>query len=201
MDIDEHLVAPLRSAGVLVLADDGSFKLLPTGHEAAWLDGLSDSLSSVHEPPASWTAVATQLFKLEREIRHLLSQHYFEALGADWPETVLGDDRAGIIELARRDAIPTASALEDVRSPLDWLQMSRLLELAVAEAHSHCRFLGLNEVEWGKLGTDLLPVRHRVAHMRLVRSNDLETVRRHGRLIELRKKVPTAAAEPSATQG
>ncbi|RYP88671.1 hypothetical protein EKO23_01925 [Nocardioides guangzhouensis] len=194
LDIDERLMLPLKAAGVLTPLDNGCFKLLPSGHEDVWLAGLRESLSRVIEPPASWTAVASELFALEREVRHLLAQHYQGVLGDEWAETVLDQDREGIIELARRDAIPNAAALADVRSPLDWLQMSRLLELAAAEAAAHDRFLGLNEPEWRKLATDLLPVRHRVAHMRLVRSNDLEVLRRHGRLIRLRKKTAEASA-------
>ena len=147
LDIDERLLLPLKAAGVLTPLDGGYFKLLPSGHEDVWLAGLSESLSRVFEPPSSWTAVANQLFALEREVRHLLARHYHGALGESWAETVLSEDREGIIELARRDAIPNAATLADVRSPLDWLQMSRLLELAAAEAEAHDRFLGLNEVE------------------------------------------------------
>ena len=49
--------------------------------------------------------------------------------------------------------------------------------------------LGLRADEWQRVRSDVLHVRHRIAHMRLLRAGDLEAVRRVHRLIELRSRM------------
>lgn len=188
-DIEASLFSILKSAGVVQVSPEGRVRIFPDDHVDVWRDGLSQSLTSVVDAPPSWTAVANELFALERHIRMHLAEHLSKVRGIRWPDVVLCDDRAAVVELARRDAMPGAESLDDIRSPLDWIQMSRLIELAVSESDAHGRFLGLSRIEWERLGTDVLPVRHRVAHMRLVRSRDLEAVRRYRRMIEIRMRV------------
>jgi hypothetical protein len=88
------------------------------------------------------------------------------------------------LELSRRDSVPAAVNVEDVRSPLDWLTLSDLLAVARESAASSptSRVCGYSAEDWAKLDREIVPIRNRVAHMRLARQGDLDTVRRCRRL-------------------
>jgi hypothetical protein len=113
--------AAFTESGLMRRADGGGFWLLPFANRTCWTTALAEWLSSVIEPPESWTRVASELFALERDLRRELAAQYAVSCGEGWRSAVLNDVAAEILELARRDAIPAASSLEDLRSPLDWL--------------------------------------------------------------------------------
>jgi hypothetical protein len=183
----------LSESGLICRSEEGGYRLLPFANRAHWTTGLAEWLSAVIEPPESWTKVAAELFALERDLRRALALRYAVDHGEGWRSTVLEDVTAEILELARRDAIPAAHSLEDLRSPLDWLQLSRLLTMA-EDVASAGAFLGLRAIEWQRFAREVLPVRHRVAHMRLVRPGDLDIVRRSRRLVAVRRRSRQASS-------
>ncbi|HEX3004619.1 MAG TPA: hypothetical protein VHO27_10420, partial [Angustibacter sp.] len=65
---------------------------------------------------------------------------------------------------------PRAAKLADLRDPLEWLTTSELLELRELRALGD---LGIPAVLWGKLRTEIIPIRNKVAHMRMISEQDL----------------------------
>lgn len=176
-DIATNFLVALRSAGVLAPGRDDAFSIFPFREPGIWSDVLGTYLESVVEPPHLWPELVSELFAFERELRHALKKALEAAGGL---EAALQPHAAKILELARRDSVPAATCLGHVRSPLDWLTLSELLY--VAEESARPRLCGYTSDHWQKLSRDLVPIRNRVAHMRLARQGDLDAVRRFRRL-------------------
>ena len=183
---NEAILSALSTSGLLRRGSGDSYELLPFKNRDLWTDALAKWLAGVLEPPESWSKVAAELFALERDLRLELTRHFGKQYGSGWRHDCLSDLGATILELAKRDGIPAASDLNDLRAPLDWVQLSQLLDLAREEA-GNSAFLGLRPFDWEKIGREVLTIRHRVAHMRLVRAGDMDVVRRARRLIAVRR--------------
>jgi hypothetical protein len=180
-DIATNYIVARRSAGVIAPAGGDAFVIFPYANRDLWTVVLGEYLESVVEPPTPWPELVTELFAFERELRNaikraLVAAGEFEAALIPYGERIL--------ELARRDSVPAAMDLGDVRSPLDWLTLSDLLEIAQDRAHASptSRVCGYGREEWSKLYREIVPIRNRVAHMRLAKQGDLDTVRRCRRL-------------------
>jgi hypothetical protein len=176
-DILPNYILTLRSAGVIVPAEDDKFTIFPFKNRSLWNDVLGQYLESVVEPSASWSSTVGELFSFERELRRVLKQELVELGHFD---TALIPYTGRILELARRDSVPAARSLSDVRSPLDWLTLSDLLDIAATNAASASdrRLCAYREDQWLELARDIVPIRNRIAHMRLAREGDFEKVRR-----------------------
>lgn len=176
-DIATNFLIALRSAGVLAPAKDDAFTIFPYRNRYLWTAALGDYLESVVEPPALWQELVSELFAFERELRSSIKSALVEA---GLLESALAPYRDRILELARRDSVPAAADLNDVRSPLDWLTLSDLLQ--VAQESARPRVCGYAADRWEQISREMVPIRNRVAHMRLARQGDLEAVRRCRRL-------------------
>jgi hypothetical protein len=176
-DIATNFLIALRSAGVLAPAKDDAFTIFPYRSRELWTAVLGDYLESVVEPPALWQELVSELFAFERELRSSIKSALVEA---GMLESALAPYRDRILELARRDSVPAAADLNDVRSPLDWLTLSDLLR--VAQEFARPRMCGYAADRWDQISREMVPIRNRVAHMRLARQGDLEAVRRCRRL-------------------
>jgi len=64
-----------------------------------------------------------------------------------------------------------ARTINEIRNPLEWLSLGELLELV---ERPPCDGLGLTAVEWRRFKQDVLPVRNRLSHMRLLKRGDKE---------------------------
>lgn len=182
----EAIHSALTTSGLIRRVGGESYALLPFKNRELWIDSLAEWIASVIEPPESWSKVAAELFALERDLRLELSREFERGHGAGWRHVRLRELAPTILELARRDGIPASTSLDELRGPLDWVQLSQLLDLAAEEAGAS-NFLGLRSVDWERVGRDVLTVRHRIAHMRLVRAGDHEIVRKARRLISIRR--------------
>lgn len=180
-DIATNYIVALRSAGVIAPADEDAFVMLPYVNRELWIAVLGEYLESVVEPPNHWAQLVGELFAFERELRCAIKRALVEA---GTFESALIPHRERILELARRDSVPGAVDLSDVRSPLDWLTLSDLLTMAQegAQSRSPSRMCGYGPEDWMRLAREIVPIRNRVAHMRLARQGDLDTVRRCRRL-------------------
>lgn len=179
-DIATNYIVALRSAGVIAPSEGDAFVMFPHVHRELWTAVLGEYLESVVEPPILWAQLVSELFAFERELRFAIKSALVEA---GTFESALIPYRERILELARRDSVPAAVDLRDVRSPLDWLTLSDLLRVAQENAQSRStRMCGYGSEDWVRLAREIVPIRNRVAHMRLARQGDLETIRRCRRL-------------------
>ena len=180
-DVATNYLVALRSAGVIAPSTDSAFVIFPFRNKQLWSDVLGEYLESVVEPPPLWAELVSELFAFERELRVAIRRAMADRRSL---ETAVAKHRSKILELARRDSVPSAIGLSDIRSPLDWLTLSDLVAVAqdltlVSPTGRTCGY-GLDD--WGRLSQEIVPIRNRVAHMRLARKGDLETVRRCRRL-------------------
>ena len=182
---NEAILSGLIASGIVRLLENDSIHVLPFVNRQLWVDALGSAVSRCVEAPESWMRVAAELFALERRLRTAISSRLKSDHGEGWKSQALEKFADGLVELARRDGIATATTTDRLRSPLDWLQLSDLLSLA-ADLSAGQPVMGLRPEEWRRVEGDVLHIRHRVAHMRLLRAGDLERVRRARRFMDLR---------------
>lgn len=176
----QHVEA-LRGAG-LVHSD---------GAQVSWVRGLDFKelrrAAAVVTAEASRPRVAvpdafSDLWVLERIVRNLVRRALVERQGTGWRETCLGEVLAGeVVERARAASHPLASTPRDLRDPLEWLTTSELLDLR--ERHELGE-LGLASTLWRKLRAEVVPIRNKVAHMRMITADDARSAAMWRKVLE-----------------
>lgn len=174
-------IEALRGAGLLTVSD----------METSWIVGRAWKnfrnavaiAASRYIVAGSWLALAFQdLWLIERIIRNAIRNALIEKQGEGWRETCLPNGlRSEVLERARRDAQPSADKMKDLRDPLEWLTTSELLEL---RENRDLGALGLESYLWQKLRGDVLPIRNRAAHMRMISEQDALMLSNWRKLIE-----------------
>ncbi|NPC42931.1 hypothetical protein [Nocardioides sp. zg-1230] len=185
---NEAILASLIGSGLVRMGDRDLLQILPFENRQIWIDSLADAVARCTKAPDSWIRVASELFTLERQLRGAVAVRLEEEFGPTWKTDGLHEFAAGLVELARRDGIASAVEVDRIRSPLDWMQLADLITVA-ERLCAVAPVLGLRADEWQRVRSEVLHVRHRIAHMRLLRAGDLEAVRRVHRLIELRSRM------------
>jgi hypothetical protein len=173
--------------------DEGILEILPLTRRPLWLSVLGESLEEIIDPPSDWFGLAQKLFKFERDLRIQLKGAFYNLHGDQWASILLLDHQEQIIHFARRDTTPLVAGLSDVRSPLDWITLTQLLDLAADVADSGSdRIVGHTAAEWRELSAIVIPVRNRIGHMRLVREGDKDSVRRATQTFHMRVRAEAA---------
>jgi hypothetical protein len=185
---NEAILSSLIGSGLVRMGERDLLQILPFQNRQIWIDSLADAVARCSKAPDSWMRVASELFSLERQLRSAVAVRLEEEFGATWKTDGLQEFADGLVELARRDGIASAVEVDRIRSPLDWMQLADLITVA-ERLCGVAPVLGLRADEWQRVRSDVLHVRHRIAHMRLLRAGDLEAVRRVHRLIELRSRM------------
>ena len=138
-------------------------------------NALAEALSACTTPQEDLRFVAEGLWSIERLIRHKAREVAVSAFGETWRKKALyGDLPDKVLERARGDTYPAARSVGEIRDPLEWLTLGELLELVDRAPYN---LLGAARPVWRKLAGDLLPIRNRLSHMRLLRSADRDAVR------------------------
>jgi hypothetical protein len=123
----------------------------------------------------------SELWTLERIIRNMVRRALVARMGEGWRESCLESSlRKEVLERAQKDSQPGAAKMADLRDPLEWLTTTELLDLRVRHELGD---LGLAPYLWGKLRSDVVPIRNRIAHMRIVSDDDARTVRTWRKLV------------------
>ncbi|MGN9776683.1 hypothetical protein ACTMS0_13080 [Micromonospora sp. H33] len=192
MDMREHWMSALEDAGLATIDDATDVVRLfdPFWRDAARL-ALSQALRDVLQAPNVWRAVATSMFELERTVRFVVAQALEHQHGGDWRVKGLESVAAKALALARAETQTNYATIADLHSPLDWLLLDQLLELA-AETSRHVVVGGLSDREWRQLSDRVVPIRNRMSHMRLPRPGDLDELRRTLRILLHRMDTVTA---------
>ena len=189
-DVPDTKHQALRCAGLVCKASSGRLRLLPFVRRELWIEALGTVLEEVDDPPEEWRQLAVELFSFERDVRRRLRSYFAREYGPDWAPQVLASRAGKVIELAANNTSPRVTSLSDVRSPLDWLTLNDLLAVAMEQAAPKGRKVLSHDAEqWADLSRRLVPIRNRVAHMRLAREGDWQEVRRLRRLFDMRVQV------------
>lgn len=197
-DISEARLQALRLAGVVRPQDSGNdmLALLPMKNREQWVDALGEALELTTSPPIEWRRLVEQLFTLERDLRYFLRKELERIHGKYWATKILPAQEDQISALARRDTAPRVRKYSDIRSPLEWLTLNELLQLAEQQAvTSASMVLGHGPEDWAELSRRVVPIRNRVAHMRLAREGDWQEIRNLRRMVAMRMRQASKSSE------
>lgn len=162
----------LRGAGLIALAADTSMWVVPS-HWKAFRAAVAEASAKFMHTPAWLGAIFVDLWLIERQIRNAIRGALIARAGIGWRASCAsGDLVQELVERAQKDVQPRAMSLKDLRDPLEWLTTSELLDL---REHRGLGELGMESFMWTRLRSDLLPIRNRAAHMRLVSERDART--------------------------
>ena len=163
----------LRGAGLLQLQGDELYWVLSKEWKA--FRAAIAVASSRYITRSDWLAqVFVDLWQIERQVRNAVRDALIVSHGSGWRSACAsGDMVLELVSRAKKDVQPRAEQLKDLRDPLEWLTTSELLDLRVSRQLGE---LGLEAYMWTKLRVDLLPIRNRAAHMRVVSERDARTV-------------------------
>lgn len=103
--------------------------------------------------------------------------------GDTWRASCLGGLNAEVLRRAQLDASVAAKTVADLRDPLEWLTLGELMDLVRSQKFDN---LGVEPAIWRKLQEQLVPIRNRVAHVRMLKAGDDETVMMWASLIKSR---------------
>lgn len=178
-------VEALRGAG-LVQAEGEVVSWAVTSAQGKTLKAaVAQVCSEGNEAGDSVASAFVEIWTLERDLRNIIRAALVERMKDGWRETCLPDHlRIEVLDRARRDTQPGASKLGDLRDPLEWLTTSELLDLRESRELGG---LGLEPYMWLKLRNEVLPIRNKLAHMRLVSSQDVQRAAVWRRLIAQRR--------------
>jgi hypothetical protein len=189
-EIDPSVRDALRSAGLLHVAGDEP-KLALT---QLWRlkNAVADAMAEVVTPQSDLAAVSDGLWQIERTIRRSLRESAIADSPQKWRNGLLNASLAEkVLGRARVDVNVTAASVAELRDPIEWLSLGELLDLVQSR-----KFDGLfwDELTWRLFKNDIVPIRNRLSHMRLLKKGDKATVRMWARRVADIKAPPKPAA-------
>jgi hypothetical protein len=150
-------------------------------------DALSDALAANTEVQESVNSVFRELWVIERSIRRALRSRAKVVWGKSWRQQVLGGDLpAKVLERASVAAYAAAKSLAEIRDPIEWLTLGELLETRSRQPIGE---LGIESTLWTLFASEMLPIRNRLSHMRLMRSEDIPMVMKWARVMERKLEI------------
>lgn len=165
-------VEALRGAGFMQ-ADGTEVSWCITAPQLKMLKVAAAQVCSESDTPSDWVASSfVEIWTLERDLRNIIRLSLMEKLEEGWRETCLPEHLRGeVLDRARKDTQPGANKLGDLRDPLEWLTTSELLDLRELRELGG---LGLQPYLWTKLRNEIVPIRNKIAHMRLISEQDAQ---------------------------
>lgn len=164
----------LRGAGLVEISGEDSTLTLPR-RQSELRESLSRVLADVVAAQPELGEVVAGLWLIERTIRRDLRASAIAQFATRWRSQALhGDLNVKVLERARADSNVTATSVGELRDPTEWLTLGELMEVAQRPNFSGLAF---DDVAWRHFASEVLPVRNRVSHMRLLKKGDAETIR------------------------
>jgi hypothetical protein len=157
------------------LSEPGSLKQLR--------EAVAAHISGTVEPAGSLSAVTSGLWFVERKIRNELRSAAIAHFEDQWRSSCLGGLSSEVLRRAQLDASVAAKSVSDLRDPLEWLTLGELMDLVRSQKFDN---LGVEPAIWRKLQEQLVPIRNRIAHVRMLKAGDDETVTMWATLIRSR---------------
>lgn len=184
-EIDGALVDALRGAALADVEDEGrSIKLLPGKDQRRMHAALRTVVDSTTQLPRCYLQGVEKLWVIERtlraEVRRLLGAQYGEP---DWKRHLPGGSELHrrVVSRAAQEAFPRAEACVDLPNPLEWMTLGELIDLVMS--NDRIRPFEVGDAFWQRMRVELAPARDRIAHMRLLREGDEQTINRWRRQI------------------
>jgi hypothetical protein len=179
--LTDREVEAVRGSGLLTVDVDGEAELVDKRLLGPVKEALSALLGAATVPPVSLASVSNGLWYIERTIRSALRREATKAQGKHWrTQTIPGGLAVEVMKRARSDTSLTASSVAELRDPLEWLTLGELLDLVTSNKHGG---LGVDQLIWRRFSEQVVPIRNRLSHMRLLKSRDEEIVSIWVRLI------------------
>ncbi|TQN43716.1 hypothetical protein FHU33_3179 [Blastococcus colisei] len=163
----------LRGAGLIVVSSDGGIELANRRSLAEIKAAVAHLLGTLTDAPAELAAVSSGLWFIERTMRSALRRHVSQSEGERWRVAAVGGLATEVLKRAQLDSSLSAVSVRELRDPLEWLTLSELLDVITS---TRIGGLGVASHIWQKFREQVLPVRNRLSHMRLLKSRDEETV-------------------------
>lgn len=173
-ELDASVADALRSAGLIHIEDDER-RFSPAVPLWRFTNVVADVMAEVVAPQLDLAAVSDGLWQIERTIRMRLRAAAISEADTKWRKGLLNEQLAKkVLERARSDVNVTATGVSELRDPIEWLSLGELLEVVQS-----ARFGGLfwDSLAWKHFAKDIVPIRNRLSHMRLLKKGDLATVR------------------------
>lgn len=173
-NLDESLGSPLEweaLEGVGVVRRHPGGRVVGEIGRGALQPVLEAAIAEVFEPQSDYARVVSQLFTMERLVRHAVRSEAIHKYGKGWRASLLDADlQARVLERSRPDFGPPGS-IKSIRDPMEWVTLGELIDLAGSEKLSS---LGVPAASWRRMADEVLPVRNRIGHMRLIRRTDAQ---------------------------
>ncbi|WP_315915150.1 hypothetical protein [Arthrobacter sp. lap29] len=173
----------LRGAGLVKFDDNGKPQLVLSRSTNLLREALATHISETVTPASILPEVTLGLWYTERKIRSALRKAAIDKYGSKWYASTLGGLTQEVLRRAQLDTSVAAKSIADLRDPLEWLTLSELMEIVRSSKFDN---LGVEPAIWRKLQEQLVPIRNRLAHVRMLKSDDAEVVRMWATLIRTR---------------
>lgn len=172
--LDHAEVEALRGAG-LIAVDDGDHVFTAPNRYSEFKEATASALAEITHPQDDLGPISDAVWMIERMIRKALRDEAIQKHKNSWRKHLAhGDLEAKILQRAKSDSYPTASKISELRDPIEWLSLGELLEVARSKNYQG---LGIDAYTWQRFAHDVIPIRNRLSHMRLIKQGDLVTVR------------------------
>lgn len=135
-------------------------------------EALSDVLAKYTAAQVGVAEIFDAIWVLERTIRQSVRSQAKREWNTKWRQEVLqGDLPAKVLERAALAAYAAAKTIKEIRDPLEWLSLGELLQ--IRSDRTGIGELGVESPLWKLFAAEILPIRNRLSHMRLMRPEDL----------------------------
>ncbi|MFE6964314.1 hypothetical protein ACFVAJ_04315 [Agromyces sp. NPDC057679] len=171
--LNSREVEGLRGAGLLQLDSDGSPRLTMPSSLKLLKEALSEHVSKTVTPVDRLPDVVSGLWLIERTLRAGVRAAAIAEYGDAWRTSSIGGMKDEILRRAQLDTSVAAKSVNDLRDPLEWLTLGELLDIIRSDKFDQ---LGVEAAIWRKLQEQLVPIRNRLAHVRMLKASDPEIV-------------------------
>lgn len=174
LELEPGAAEAMRGAGFAHVVD-GALKFTNLVPLWRFKNAVANVIATVVKPQADLAAVTSDLWQIERTIRKVLRDTAISKSGAKWRKNLFNEAIAeNVLDRARSDVYVTARSVSELRDPIEWLSLGELLEVVQSS-----RFDGLSwdKIAWKRFAQDVMPIRNRISHMRLLKKGDRGTVR------------------------
>jgi hypothetical protein len=173
-ELDAGVKEALRGAGFGRMVND-ELEFVDPQLFRYFEDAIADVMANIVSPQNDLADISEGIWLIERTIRRALRDAAIARFGAGWRKSVLNEAVGNsVLGRARRDVNVTAVSVAELRDPIEWLSLGELLEVVQSNVFSG---LALDNMSWKRFAQDILPVRNRLSHMRLLKKGDKATVR------------------------
>lgn len=184
--LEPRILEAVCGAG-LAQEDEGTYTWSIPKRYTQMKEAIGDALARMTEAPGTVKDTFGAVWSLERTLRRAIRARAVEVWEAKWRQTLLtGAMPKEAVSRATGDAYASAVSIKELRDPLEWLTLGELLDV---RKRNEIGDLGLESILWKRLADEVLPVRNRLSHMRLLQEGDLAVVQLWQRVLDRKLKL------------